>query len=394
MSRNAIETVKSIFESLNLKINQDDVHRVILANRRIMKPDRNFEKNFEVLANSNIVSSIKLFASENIFGIKFLDRSFILIPELSDFLNNSIHGLMSNVLLEDEEISYGIKMIALGENLVPIVENDNISLELIEKIFALESSGNAIEYNLEQLEEFFRDFEVWEVDSHFYDIENRNDLYRIYCNYQLTKKEIFYQNVIILNLYPTTIETIKNILESQNSKYISDVVYKAITATHWEHCYLEMYRCIENLYLIHHIDILTQQLSDDAINIAIGLNSIGFRSTERSDVNKLFEKLSTSIDQLKILKDYFDSKNNPEEKLEDEAGKEVSALQEKEIKSIKKNMADKLYQIRCDIAHLKYKHNHPNYTDEEWNLLITTMAMVIRELYDIYGTRLSSILDN
>jgi hypothetical protein len=384
MSRNAIKSIENIFGILQSQIDQENLYRINPAIRIINLPLVNPKTNVDMLINSSIKSEIKLYGNERIFGIQYYQRNFVLIPESSDLQNGFVPGIFTNVLLEDDEISNGISLMALSENLISLINSDALSLELIENIFALEPLEGKVHYNLEQIKRFFKEFEVWEVDSQFYDINQKNDLYRIYCNYQLSKKILESENTIVLNFNSDTTEAIKDILVSLNSQYVADVIYKAITANHWEHCFLELYRCIENLYLIYHIDLLTNQLSDEALKIAIGLDSIGFRSTERLDVRKLFEKLTTSTEQLKILRNCFNGSS----------GEQQEALEEEEAEKLKEKMADKFYDIRCSIAHLKYKHNYPAFNENDWNSLITTICVVIRELYEIYGERLASIIES
>lgn len=51
-----------------------------------------------------------------------------------------------------------------------------------------------------------------------------------------------------------------------------------------------------------------------------------------------------------------------------------------------------IYDIRCGIAHLKYKQISPQLNDDNWNIVISTMCVVIRELYDLYKDCLTDII--
>lgn len=378
MSRNIISSIKEIFKLLEVYIEEDEKHRIIDTKRIIDKPDKFSEENIAFFKKSKITSVIQLNPNKSLVGIEYNSRQFILIPEEGEFLDGYPPGIIRKTLSEDEEICEGIRILLYSENLVSINNRINdLSLNLIEKIFALDPIEDLVNYKLSQIDEFFIPFEIWEVETSIFDINNSSDLYKIYSIYLLQSIE---DERLMLDFTDVTKSELESLLLDPNSIYISEVIYKAITANHWEHCFLEMYKCIENLYMVYHIDLLSNQLTDNDLSIAIGLDAIGFRSTEKNDVKKLFEKLFLSIEKLSELKKLLDKKNI--------SGSEIAVNDEK----MKEKMAEKLYLIRCSIAHLKYKHNHPNYTVEEWNQILTTMSIVVKELYNIYGNRLSNLI--
>lgn len=377
MSRSIISSVKAIFESLEAYIGEDEKHRIIDSIRIIEKPNKFPEENMEFFLKSKIKSKIRVNSNKYLVGIEYNSRQFILIPEKGEILDSYPPGLIRKTLADDEEISEGIRILLYSEKLVTINKKlSDLSLNLIEKIYALEALGNKVFYKLDQIDEFFIPFEIWEIETSIFDINNGLDLYKIYSIYLLQSNE---DERLMLDFTAETKNELEFLLIDPNSIYISEVIYKAITANHWEHCFLEMYKCIENLYMVYHIDLLSSQLTDNDLSIAMGLDKIGFRSTEKNDVKKLFEKLFLSVEKLSELKKLLEKDNGENE---------VLITDEK----MKEKMAEKLYLIRCSIAHLKYKHNHPNYTVEEWNQILMTMGTIIKELYSIYGNKLSNLV--
>ncbi|MDA2671289.1 hypothetical protein PDQ76_21010 [Bacillus cereus] len=422
MARHIIKTITNIFYNLQKNISDEDKIRIILAEKRIIAPS-NLEyvsENIEVLKKGNVINKVLLNYETNIYGLTFNGRTYVLISGESHLEDGFSPGFLSKVT-EDEQFADGFKLIAMAEGLLDIKSEIDLSLNLVDKIFGLNPNDKQeVIYDINEILSFYPQFEVWEIDSKVFDISNENDLYRIYILWRISnEKEKVDRHKFSLDFLYNTLEQYVKLTQNPNSNHIAKVLFRAVSSTSWEHCYLELYRCIEKLYTIYHIDNLQKQLKTDTSHIADALDDIGFKSREINDVTRLFKKISTNQYLFKKLKEeVFNNKissekislsqemlNNLKELVVSKTTKSDSELDfvfnklKKEFErnaddnliEITEKMAERLYTIRCNIAHLSYKHNHLDYDDRQWNEIIFIILNIIEELYDIYGNRLEEL---
>ncbi|MDU0812519.1 hypothetical protein [Bacillus siamensis] len=423
MARNIIDTIKKIFKNLESQISDEDKLRISPAKKRSISPPlpKYIDSNMKVLKNCKVSYKLLLNDNTSIFGLTFDNKTYVLIQGES-LLEN---GFSPGFLVKSSDASSfadGFKLFSISEELVTLNPDSDLSLNLIDRLFGLVPDEQLnIEYNINDILAFYSEFEVWEIDNEIFDIKNENDLYRIYILWRISnEKELADSHKFPLKLQYTTLEQFVKLTQNSNSKHVAKVLYRAISSTSWEHCYLELYRCIENLYTVYHIDYLQDRLKTDTNNIASSLEDIGFKSREGKDVIRIFRKLNINQYLLKRLKEeVFDNKTsekiiisqdtlkslkklvleNKMSKSEDDISllfgkleKEFNESSNENLSGITEKMAEKLYEIRCNIAHLKYKHNHVNFNDKQWNEIIFSILSIIEELYDIYGKRLEELV--
>lgn len=424
MARNVIETIEKIFVNLGNRVSDEDKIRILSVKKRMISPSHPdcSESNTSILKNCKISNKVHINHKINIHGLTFDNKTYVLIPGESQLDDGFSPGFLSKAS-GNKNFSDGFKLITISEELVSLNADIDLSLKLIDKVFGLPpNEKKEIEYSINEILPFYSNFEVWEIDKDIFNINIEDDLYRVYILWRISnEKEMIDKHKFSLNFSYNTLEQFVKLTQSPNSKYIAKVIYRSVSSTSWEHCYLELYRCIENLYTIYHIDYLQERLKTDTSSIANSLEDIGFRSREVSDVIKLFKKLNTnqyllkrlkeeifdnksnsekitiSQDALKSIKELIENKNSKNEynvnslfnKLEEEFSKNLneSAL------DIAEKMAEKLYEIRCSIAHLKYKHTHVNFDDAKWNEIIFVILNIIEELYDMYGKLLEELIN-
>ncbi|MEC3619697.1 hypothetical protein P9152_05850 [Bacillus subtilis] len=422
MARNIIDTIKKIFNNLESQISDEDKLRISPAKKRSISPPspEYTESNMKVLKNCKVSYKILLNNNTSIFGLTFDNKTYVLILGESQLESEFSPGFLVKSS-DTMNFADGFKLFAISEELVTLNSDNDLSLNLIDRLFGLVPDEQLnIEYNINEILSFYPNFEVWEIDKDIFDIKNENDLYRIYILWRISnEKELVDSHKFSLKFLYNTLEQFVKLTQNSNSKHIAKVLYRAISSTSWEHCYLELYRCIENLYTVYHIDYLQDRLKTDTNNIASSLEDIGFKSPEGKDVIKIFRKLNInqyllkklkeevfsnktsekiiiSQDTLKSLKELVENKMTKNEddisllfgKLEKEFNKNCN----ENLLGITEKMAEKLYEIRCNIAHLKYKHNHVNFNDKQWNEIIFIILNIIEELYDIYGKRLDELV--
>ncbi|MFF2501086.1 hypothetical protein [Peribacillus sp. NPDC058075] len=422
MARNIIETITKIFDNLESQISDEDKIRILPAKQRTISPSypESMKNNMKVLINSKVSYKILLNNKTNVFGLAFDNKTYVLIPGESQLENGFSPGFLLKAS-DNKDFADGFKLIAISEQLVTLNSDIDLSLNLIDKVYGLNPDEELkIEYDINEVLSFYPNFEVWEIDKEIFDINNENDLYRIYILWRISnEKEMVDRHKFSLEFSYNTLEQFVKLTQNPNSKHIAKVLYRAVSSTSWEHCYLELYRCIENLYSVYHIDYLQDRLKTDTNDIANSLEDIGFRSREVNDVIKIFrklninqyllkklkeevfnnktsEKINISQDTLKSLKELVQNKTTKCESdislLFSKLEKEFNRNSNESLLDIAEKMAEKLYEIRCNIAHLKYKHNHVDFDDNQWNEVIFIILNIIEELYDIYGKRLEELI--
>lgn len=423
MSRKFITSIEKIFWYLESKIYIEDKPRIIDAKKRLIYPPHEslMESNGKVLSNTNIKSKILINDKESVYGLTLEEKSYVLMPGTSE-LEDIFSPGFSTKISDADDFADGLKLLAMSEMLIPLKPDIERSLKLIDKIFGLGTNEkNEIYYYIDQIVSFYTEFEVWEVDSEIYNINVESDLYRLYIIWRISnEKDQGEKHGFALNFSYGILEQLVKLSQNQNSKYISKVLFRAITSTNWEHCYLELYRCLENLYTVYHIDYLKGRLHSDTLDIANSLEGMGFKSREVYDVTKIFGKININQHLLRDLKEKVFELDVSSSKID--INQEVlSALKEAVIKQkdsthldmdllnrlregfkkvknnsddllkINKQMAEKLYTIRCNIAHLKYRHDHVNFNENQWQRIIFVILNIIEELYDLFGERLEEL---
>src|SRR5690606_6416568 len=111
--------------------------------------------------------------------------------------------------------------------------------------------------------EFIEEYEIWEVEPDIYDIENKDHLIRIYACLVIDARINRMKSDIILDFNGSCLMEVKKLIENINSVFIVEVLLKALTSNHWEHSFLEFYRCLEKVFTVYYIDLLKNDLGVD-----------------------------------------------------------------------------------------------------------------------------------
>jgi len=375
MSRNGIDGIKEIFSFLESHIDSESQQHVVHKERRISPNPEYSEQNIDAFIKSKVLKPSYFLANIPVIGVKYLNQSYVVIPSSSNLPDNFSNGIECNVLNNDDSIAEGLSLAVISHKFISLKNNIDLSNQLIEKIFGGISPGEECEtFEFKEIISYYTEFQIWKVDSHVYNIEKELDLNRIYACYLIQERLGKIRNFILINFVDDTLIQIQKLLEDINSSFISDVIFKAITSTHWSHCYLEFYRCIENIYIIYYIDKLKNDLGIDTKKLEKGLEDIGFKGVESLNIKNLFSTITTNIASVKELKTAL--------------GCQDAEVDEDKIKE---RTAEKVYEIRCKIAHLKYKHSNNNFDDTNWNIIIKNICDIIGELYNKYSACLNDL---
>ncbi|KRE45517.1 hypothetical protein [Paenibacillus sp. Soil522] len=371
MNRNAIESIRNIFDLLYEQIGEEERVRVINRERRLSPHPKYPRENIDAFIRCKITNVIYL-QSTTIVGINYHNNSFVLIAGHNVPDTSFAKGIGRKITSIDEEIVEGLSLAVVSERYLKIKRLEGVDFQLIDQIFGL----NDGRYSFEQIKYFIEEYEIWEVDPDIYDIENKDHLIRIYACLVIDGKINNLKSDIVLGLSDSCLMEVKKLIENINSVFIVEVLLRALTSNHWEHSFLEFYRCLEKVFTVYYIDLLKNGLGVDTPKIEQGLNQIGFRYAESTIINKLFQLIETNFPAVESI-----------------IGTLGVLDEQMEVEQVKENAAKKYYELRCRIAHLKYRHNHVNLTDVQWNTIIENSCLIIGEIYDRFSSCLNDLVD-
>lgn len=102
--------------------------------------------------------------------------------------------------------------------------------------------GRGGDYNAEELFEYFAAFHIVDISAWSPTPTHQADLTRAAVASLLTSKDFAAQ------LEPEAVADLLQVTANDSDCVLAAALYRALTATHWVHCYLELYRCVEFFY--------------------------------------------------------------------------------------------------------------------------------------------------
>ena len=350
MSNNMISVIENIFNDLKSHMN------VELSNRdfgtKIIVPNEQFkDKLIDILKNAKI-RIVKLSSTMGCISILYDDEYYFLYPKDIDF-----NGL--GELINDEYYIEGFGLFAISNSF--LLSYENKSYEIYNEIFASENS----DFYFEDIKKFYHPYSIIKDVSHGNDFKYIQDIYRMLAIISLQNSDLIplkFEEKFYLNL--------NNLLLLESSRSIANCVARCIESTLYEHCFLEMYRCIEFLFTIQ-ISLKVQEKHhlpfDDVINLV----------TEREIIKREPDTLLSifrEIEELPIKEMYnFLLKSNYIDKQKmDKDGKENV-----DVYSV---VSIYVYNIRCRIAHYSYKHSSIS-SEFNWGEFLIYLSNIILHIY-------------
>lgn len=159
-------------------------------------------------------------------------------------------------------------------------------------------------------------------------------------------------------------------LFTSGSKFIPfDKALQGILSISWSGFYIELYRCIEQLYPVPRlVDLLQEWSSSQSFCDLANLlqTRLGWRPREDESLIKLIAACSESIasNLIAAFDIQFDEKSTPSEI----AGRQV-------------------YAMRNGLVHFRNNHGIPPLSDERWNAIIVAMIALVTAAYTEFGLK-------
>lgn len=247
-----------------------------------------------------------------------------------------------------EEFKIGFGILAMSEDL--LIPYDNISFKIYNNI--LDSSLDS--FNFEDLICFFKQYSIIELNELLF----KEDIYRL-TGLILSNNLIYTANILSENTY----NNLFLLMNLESSRCISACIVRCFDSSLFDHCFLEIYRCVEYLFYLQTAIDISKKYNNASLYLLIDLvYDREITHTERDSLYAIIKNINDSycIDE---FYDYLISNNY------------ISG-------SINKHhtISEHIYDLRCKIAHLRYRHEYiiPNYN---WIITIEYFSALVYKIY-------------
>ncbi|MEG5662882.1 hypothetical protein UXP16_17355 [Enterobacter bugandensis] len=219
------------------------------------------------------------------FAIKNMNHTF-----LQDLFDST---LFSPVVMDDVYFVYFCKLLNLK------VDIRYTSAEIDEYLLHQQDDSEYDGHSLSELKDYFEGFCIIKVED--LSLELINDINVCYY-YILTS----YKRAITLPLHEYTVDKMRDFFIC-NNKIPKDNIFLSLTSSHLKHCFLELYRCIEWLYVIPRVRKLKHIINypEPAYTLATHCtNELSWRRKEEDSLARLIEDIIVNDDLINLKMSY------------------------------------------------------------------------------------------
>ncbi|HEY9673685.1 MAG TPA: hypothetical protein V6D11_19750 [Waterburya sp.] len=268
---------------------------------------------------------------------------------------------ISEEVIQFVEPNAGIVTALLFELKVPVSQKAS-PYNIANEIF-YESDQQRIKYDFSLVAKFFEPISVYQIqnDSPFLN-QDDIDIIRLSGFYALKNRQL-----ISLNFSALTLSTFEKLFIEGSKNIPCENLLLSLVSVYWKYAFLDVYRCIENLFCISALEDLHKKIkiADSLLKFSSDVeNYIGWRPKENEALNKLID-------------------NSPEEA--------ISCFQEIKVfidNQEKGKYGELIYRIRNSIVHFRPATEEIKLDDENWDKLINSSLLVIDYWYNKYDKQL------
>lgn len=343
MNRKILEEMEKIFDNLKSHVSDDDKGRILNVTRHITpagdaKPVCEFVK--------SALEKDMYCSSQYLSLFKYREQRYLLLDE-------KFREGLSEIGFEFEDndaIIQGAGMLAIASKLLPFRQEIS-SLQIIEKCLGVEADDkDNICFDFSQIKSFFRPYCVVIVDDSRFQLSFTEDLNRLMCYLLIEKSNKFER---------CTKTQLKNLLLLLSSRSIAGCILNSIQSSLLEYVFLQIYQCIEYLFRLN-----------NSFNIAV---MHGIPLEKSIDIILAHElKISESENLYQVIKD------NASDAAIDNFIQILPTTPSSDSDTYRM-VANYIYKLRCNIAHLRYQQD--DISNVDWEKCI---AASVEVLYSIY----------
>lgn len=351
MSRSIQEGLIKIERQLYRYIAEEDKGRISSQERRIYLS----RDEYDIFEHSKV--SVACGKNCKAALIDYRSRKFFVV------FNDSIDEVNENFdFVDDKKIVNGIGISLIYEQSLEL-KDELSSISLINSFFGLETdTGSKIDILPEVVIDFYQLYCVFEIkgDEETEFIYKEDILRNGLC--LKVKNQNRFLNEEIKN-------SIENLLTLRSSRGILSAIENICDLNSYRHIFLELYRCLEYLYIVVKILDWNEKygISEDKIVELIFKEELRF--IERKSIKNVIEKLNDAVLDKHLANGFGQMER------EMDRGKKCEKISEY------------IYQTRCDIAHFKYMQKDLLNEQE----FIEKAVFLVGVLYDIFESLDDSI---
>lgn len=355
MSRNVLKQMNAIIDVLKSYIDEEYKNWIVDIERHIVGQD-------DDTTTIDFVKKAKeryfVFNNNFIGMFEYNSKEFILLPKKYE---EAIEDLGLKIET-DLSIIYGAGMLAIGKDKLPLKAGIN-SLSIIEHCLGIEPLDNDENVVLEfrDISNIFTPYIVIEVDNSRFELLYEEDLFRLLvygaseCNL-INNKSVnqIIKNIVLLN-------SSRSIAPSLASFYESSLI---------EYSFLQLYQCIEYLFKLNNSFLISDSYK---VNVNAVVDIIKSYELKISELENLYKVLKNNASENSI-ETFFDL---------------ISVGNDENVDKTK-FVANYIYKLRCNIAHLRYEQDDL-LMDVEWKKCIDALVNIIFSIYTKLDDRVTNV---
>jgi hypothetical protein len=368
MSRKIIDYAKHIFALLSEGLSVSDVEKM-----RLRRPheDSVLRDEFRLFLRTSKLEVDYILNNVKVAKFDYNNSEHLLITQIdpNDSVTQSVLGNLESMGVIEQEINAALFILIVKDaNLQRI---SPLSLpELEQNIFYGQYDDDYHGHDFTDLMSYIEKFTVFKIEAN--SAFSGRDYTEI--GYYICSQ---FDKFITLPIQPLVTDY-QGILQ-EPSAVLKENVFLSLTATHYKHSFIELYRCIEVLYVLPRSINLKAKLaySNPAYELARHcIDELGWRKREEDSLCRILKDIDESVIAASGIQkatfaepgwlfDGTDSEKKSHEKL-----------------------AVKIYRIRNQLVHQLLPDDEIDIADQDWNLLIKFTLDVIKDAYRVYKSDL------
>jgi len=268
---------------------------------------------------------------------------------------------ISEEVIQFVEPNAGILTALLFELKVPVSQNAD-PYYIANEIF-YESDQPIIKYDFSLVAKLFEPISIYQIQegSPFVN-QDDIDIIRLSGFYAIKNRQL-----ISLKFSALTLSTFEKLFIEGSKNIPCENLLLSLVSVYWKYAFLDVYRCIENLFCISALEDLHKKLkiADSLLKFSSDVeNYIGWRPKENEALNKLIDNSpEEAISFFQEIKVFIDSQGE---------GK----------------YGELIYRVRNSIVHFRPATEEIKLDDENWDKLINSSLLVVDYWYNKYDKQL------
>ena len=350
MARNKIQANQYLFTQLSEHAKQSDRTLMDLHRARWIATNEIEKKWLEEL---NVTKCERLSSKLKAATIQFDDNNYFAVVGAES-------ETQTDYVLKPLEINAGI-FTALVEVLEIPVRRSTSPLEIIETVLPqFQGCPDYSGHDLATIIGLFDPIEIFEIDPNSPIMPD--DLMRLCCFWSVSNKER-----IILPFSKATFEVVDRLLANGASSLPFANLVSSLHSAHWQHAFLEAYRCIERLFAFQIFEQLHRELavSLPLLKFAERLETVtGWRPKEEDAIKELFGFLPSTAQLL------------------------IEGVKNQVTGNSTEQTHRWIYKLRNSIVHFRAGTATVELSNEQWDEILRGTFCLIETLYHKYDSEL------